>query len=71
MVSPSLLRAARSTASSLMLGRPIGWALKAVHVRSDAEAAALEDARKDVLEAGLRRTPRWPHGCGSWTAALS
>ena len=34
----------------LMLGRPIGWALKAVHVRSGAEAAALDDARKEVLE---------------------
>ena len=34
----------------LMLGRPVGWALKAVHVRSGAEAAALDDARKDVLE---------------------
>ena len=33
----------------LMLGRPIGWAMKTFHVRSGAEAAALDDARTDVL----------------------
>jgi hypothetical protein len=33
----------------LMLGRPVGWALKAFHARSGAEAAALDDARSDVL----------------------
>jgi hypothetical protein len=33
----------------LMLGRPVGWALKAFHSRAGAEAAALDDARSDVL----------------------
>jgi hypothetical protein len=40
-----------------MLGRPIGWALKAVHVRSGAEAAALDDARKEVLEGRAKASP--------------
>lgn len=33
----------------LMLGRPVGWAMKAYHLRSGAEAAALDDARSEVL----------------------
>lgn len=35
--------------NELMLGRPVGWAMKAFHGRSGAEAAALDDARGDVL----------------------
>jgi hypothetical protein len=33
----------------LLLGRPIGWSLSAFHSRSGAEAAALDDARINVL----------------------
>lgn len=33
----------------LLLGRPVGWAMKAFHLRAGAEAAALDDARSAVL----------------------
>jgi hypothetical protein len=41
-----------------MLGRPVGWAVKAFHQRSGAEAAALDDAATTSSPVMPKPTPR-------------